>query len=366
MASTPPVTVRVRETADYAQLAPYLVGFTPTESLVILAIQNNRVQVTARADLAEMARPGAVEDVLARIWRRFPNARAAMVAYTADHTHGWDILRRGERWLPSDRSHQSLLVDGDTWHLRDGTSGIIDHNGRIAAQAVYAGLVPLSSRAEIEAKFTSPPDSNILDQQLERALADLPDPNDKAAVIALTKALLDRNLPSSPADEPDARIPAHEAIQLAVLAQRPDARATALVSIDRDNADQHLHLWQDVITQSPAHGADMGLYIAGMAAWVAGEGASANIALDRALADGSRHGQSPARLLHDLIENVVPPTHWQSLRRSLYADADPLVRQAFTSQPASRSGWEPTPDLPTAPARSQQTRRRPPAPGLAI
>lgn len=366
MAPSAPVTVRVRETADYAQLAPYMVGFTPTESLVIFAIQNNRVQVTARADLAEMAHPGAVEDVLARIWHRFPNAHAAMVAYTADHPEGWYILRRSERWLPSDRPHQSLLVDGDTWHLPDGTTGTIDHNGRIAVQAVYAGLVPFSSRSEIEAKFTSPPDGNDLNQQLERALADLPDPNDKAAVVALTKTLLDRNLPSTPGDQPDTRIPAHDAIQLVVLAQHPDARATALLSIDRDNADQHLQLWQDVITQSPAHGADMALYLAGMAAWVAGDGASANIALARALADGSRHGQSPARLLDNLIENVVPPTHWESLRRSLYADADPLVRQAFTNWPAPRPGWEPTPDLPSGPSTPEQTRRRPPAPGLTI
>lgn len=365
MAPTRP-TVRVKDPADYAQLAPYVLGFTPTESLVIFAVQSGRVQVTARADFADVVRPRGVETLLARMWQRFPNARAAMVAYTADHPRGWRILRRGEHWLPSDRPHQTLLVDGDTWHLRDGTTGTIDHNGRIAAQAVAAGLGPLRTRAEIEAKFISPPDSKILDRQLERALSALPEPDDKAAVIALTKTLLDRYLRSAQADQPDTRIPVHEAIQLAVLVQDPDARAIALVSIDQDNAHQHLQLWQDVITQSPELGADMALYLSGMAAWVADEGASASIALDRALAHESRHGASPARLLHNLIGNVVPPTAWEFLRRSHYANADPLVRQVFADRAVRRPGWELTPDLSAAPSTPEQTRRRSPAPGLPI
>ena len=45
---------------DVAELVPYLVGFTPEESLVIVAIADTQVQVTARADLTDMQQQDAV------------------------------------------------------------------------------------------------------------------------------------------------------------------------------------------------------------------------------------------------------------------------------------------------------------------
>ena len=55
MTETPnPPRVRITNPDEFAQIVPYLVGFTPEESLVIVVIDDHQVQVTARADLAEM------------------------------------------------------------------------------------------------------------------------------------------------------------------------------------------------------------------------------------------------------------------------------------------------------------------------
>ncbi|MGC3995472.1 MAG: DUF4192 domain-containing protein [Propionicimonas sp.] len=369
-----PMQIRVSSPGDIAQLVPYLVGFTPEESLVVSAIEGGRVQVTARVDLAEVTAPGRLEDLLDRIWSRFPGAEATAVVYTADHQTGWETLIRCEDTLP--HGCLSMLIDGDTWHLLDGTTGTVDRYGETAVQAAVAGLRPLNRRTDLAAAFASPPDSDELDQRLGAALATLPPAQDKAAIVAFTAELLARNLPAREPGEavPEARagraMPDADAIQLSVLAQHPAARDLALLSISRDNAPQHLQLWQQVVRASPAYGADMPLYLAGMAAWVSGDGASATIALERISdADPPPTDAHPARLLEGLIDQVVPPSAWESLRTAVRADVDPVARRALAAElrdrPADRAGWPPAPTATTA-RQTERNQRRPPAPRIGL
>ena len=138
---------------------------------------------------------------------------------------------------------------------------------------------------------------------MTRALDALPNPGDTARILTLARDLIDRNLPTG--HTPGEAMPVADAVQLAVLAQHPGVRDLALISMTRDNADQHLQLWQNVIHASPAYGADMPLYLAGMAAWITGDGASATIALERSLAaEPPPAGRHPARLLEGIIDNV--------------------------------------------------------------
>lgn len=246
-----PATLRITSPAEAAQLIPYLVGFTPEESLVISAIQTGRVEVTARVDLSAVQAFGAVEDLLDRIWSRFPDADGFAVAYTADHPGGWNLLQRCDGWLPN--GCQTMLIDADTWHTPDGASGAIDPYGTISAQATYHGLPRLDRRADLESRFASPPDSDELDHQLGVALAELPSPNEKAKILTATRDLISRNLPAAARPEPDPQVKTaagltqSDAIRLSVLAQHPAARDLALLSIHSDNASKHLALWQGVV-----------------------------------------------------------------------------------------------------------------------
>ncbi len=364
--------LRMRNPGEVTQLVPYLVGFTPEESLVILVTRNSRVEVTARVDLADIQPPGAAEALLDRIWARFPDANAYLLAYTADHQAGWDMLHRCDAHLPSMVLRRSMMVDADTWELPDGEAGTIDRFGMAASEATHYGLQHRESRANLEASFASAPDSDHLTTTVADVLDTLPRPRETTAIIDLTQNLLRRNLPtpeSNPAPPTGAthRVPVEEAIKLAILAQNPSGQNVALLSMTRDNAPQHLQLWRDIVNQVPEYGAEGPLYLAGMAAWISGDGASAAIALDRSLAVSDQPELSyQTSLLSQLIDQVIPPSAWDSIRPQVLAQADPRVRAAVTTSPASdRDLWE-TVAPPRLTRRPERPDTSPPNPGIAI
>jgi hypothetical protein len=359
--------LQMHHPGEVAELVPYLVGFTPEESLVVIVTRNNRVEVTARVDLGDIQAPGAAEDLLDRIWDRFPDADAFLVAYTEDHPAGWDMLHRADSHLAGHADRQTMLVDHDTWELADGETGTIDHDGQIATQAVSYGLKLRPSRRDLQAAFASAPDSDQLATRIGAVLDTLPRPRDTEAILARTADLIDRNLPDQPANvtQPaQARVPLDDAIALAVLAQNPSAQSLAVLSITRENAPEHLALWRDVVNQVPAYGAEAPLYLAGMAAWVSGDGASAVVALDRSTdlnPDARPTGQ--VQLLSQLIDQVVPPSAWEYIRDDVLADADPRVRTALHT-PAEPEVWE---TITPKPIRNPDPLDAPPpAPGIAI
>ncbi|MBU4188890.1 MAG: DUF4192 domain-containing protein [Actinobacteria bacterium] len=364
--------LRITSPADAAQVVPYLIGFTPEESLVVCAIQRGRVEVTARVDLAEVMAAGQVEYILDRVWSRFPNADGFAVAYTSDRVAGWELLQRCDSWLPF--GCQTMVIEGESWHTPDGATGVVDRHGEISAKATYLGLPRVERRADLESRFASPPDSEELGRLLGKAIADLPELHQKAEIIARTQELLARNLPADAGAFPDsvagktAVMTSEDAIRLSVLVQHQAARDLVLLSMNSGNAPSHARLWQNVVQSSPAHGAGMPLYLAGMAAWITGDGASAAIAVDRALkADPQPDGAHPALLLDGIVDQVIPPAAWDSMREAIKADTDPDVQRALAvDTPAQRAsgGWPPA--TPAASSRPERATRRPPAPGIAI
>ena len=359
--------LQMHHPGEVAELIPYLVGFTPDESLVVIVTRNNRVEVTARADLDSIQAPGAAEDLLDRIWDRFPDADAFLAAYTEDHPAGWNMLHRADAHLSGRADRQTMLVDADTWELADGETGTINPTGEIATQAANYGLRLRPNRRDLQAAFASAPDSDHLATRIGAVLDTLPRPRDTEAVLQRTADLIDRNLPDQPADvtgPSQAHVPLDDAIALAVLTQNPSAQSLAVLSITRENAPEHLALWRDVVNQVPAYGAEAPLYLAGMAAWVSGDGASAVVALDRSTdlnPDGRPTGQ--VQLLSQLIDQVVPPSAWEYIRDDVLADADPRVRTALHI-PAEPEVWETVAPKPIRNPDSLDV--PPPSPGIAI
>lgn len=361
--------LQMHDPGEVAELIPYLVGFTPEDSMVVIVIRNGRVEVTARVDLDDIQHLGATEDLLDRIWARFPDADAFLVAYTDDHTTGWNTLHRADAHLAGMAHRRSMLIDADTWELPDGETGTIKPDGQIATQAANYGLKLRPTRADLQAAFASAPDTDQLATRVGAVLDTLPRPYDTEAILTLTADLISRNLPPAPparvADLPQAHVPLDDAIKLAVLAQNPLAQSLAVLTITRDNAPEHLALWRDVVNQVPAYGAEGPLYLAGMAAWVSGDGASAAVALKRSVE--LNRGEQPTgqvRLLSQLIDQVVPPSAWEAIRGNVLADADPRVRAAFHTSPAEAEVWETI--TPTPIRRPEPRDAPPPAPGIAI
>ncbi len=260
-----------------------------------------------------------------------------------------------------------MLIDHDTWELPDGESGTINPAGPVATQAAHYGLKLRPSRADLQAAFASAPDTDQLATQIGAVLDTLPKPRDTEAILDLTADLIQRHLAADPPDPTrpaQARVPLEDAIRLAVLAQNPSAQSLAVLSITRDNAPEHLALWRSVVNQVPAYGAEAPLYLAGMAAWISGDGASAVVALDRSV--DLNHGEQPTgqvRLLSQLIDQVVPPSAWEYIRDDVLADADPRVRTALRTT-AEPEVWETITPIPIR--RPEPPVVPPPAPGIAI
>jgi hypothetical protein len=134
----------------------------------------------------------------------------------------------------------------------------------------------------------------------------------------------------------------------------------------RDNAEQHLQLWRTVINQTAAGVSHTPLHLAGMAAWITGDGATADIALERAQA-APRPGTPPFVLLDALIDHVVPPYRWTELREDILSQTDPATRRAV-GEPATPAGgpWETVRPPTSRPHPHQGKPLHPPAPGIAI
>lgn len=360
-----PPRVRVTDPGELTQVIPYLIGFTPEESLAIVVVERGQVAVTARVDIADIQPAGQAEELLDRMWARFPQGSALLIAYTNDRAAGWNLLERCANRLPGGRTLQAMVVDGDTWHLPDGQTGPADRFGPLAAEASFHGLQRLPSRTDLAAGFASPPVTDELITHLDAAMASLPDPTDTTALITRMGDLVRRNLPDPDTDHPfPAPIDTEEALQLAVLAQHPKAREVAMLSMTRTDAREHLTMWRTVVHTVPEFGAEAPLFLAGMAAWVAGEGAAASIALQRTDQAGEPGHYPPARLLDALIDQVVPPSAWEPLRADGLTSADPRVREAVTGSHTPKT-WETIPQQPLR-QHPQPPEVAPPAPGIAI
>ena len=83
-------------------------------------------------------------------------------------------------------------------------------------------------------------------------------------------------------------------------------RDDAWARMDPAHADQYRRLWTDVVRRAqPGYVAAPAALLA-FVAWQSGEGALANVALDRALADDPRY--SMATLLRQVITAGAPPS----------------------------------------------------------
>jgi hypothetical protein len=79
----------------------------------------------------------------------------------------------------------------------------------------------------------------------------------------------------------------------------------------RENADVHVDLWRDVVRRSPEDLVAAPAALLGFAAWLAGDGALAWCAVDRA--QQAEPGYGLAGLLAQALAGGVPPSAWRPL-----------------------------------------------------
>lgn len=173
-----PPTLQVRGPADLVRVVPYLLGFHPVRSLVLVGLAGTRVVVTARVDLDDVAdpgQPGLLRDSVAAMSRGGARAFVGLVVdddaapktpaqaggRLRDRLPWWGVAHelavvveacgaeledvvlvcRSRMW--------SYVCDGPTCCPPEGR--LLSDDSRVAATATFAGLVALPDRQSVAA-----------------------------------------------------------------------------------------------------------------------------------------------------------------------------------------------------------------------
>jgi len=319
---------RVTSPADLAASVPEVLGYVPSESLVVLSLREprGRLGMTMRFDLA--AAHVLADEVGPRLVQDGAT-RAALLLHTDEpgplprgelvHRIAADVEARGIRVT------EALLVRDGTWWSylcqlpccppegapvgAPGTGG----TGLLAAERVLEGKVVYGSREELAATLLPvlPLGEQVRLDELAAVAQDLLDEvvADRSATVAAevarSRAALARGGDPGPA----------QAARLAVALRLPEVRDAMTACVPRQ-AREVQALMTAVARRTPRSQAGRVLQVLGTAAYAQGEGALARIALEGAVeADGP---DTFAGTLLEALDRQVPPS---ALRDSLRLSA---------------------------------------------
>lgn len=293
-------------------MLPYLVGFVPHESLVLVWLAAGRVTLTARIDLADAQDPEALRHLVLAQRARMGQSEVIAVAFGEDELQsrtalsnvvdicGADVIdalrATQDRWW-SQLCHDPLCCpeEGHVWDPREG----------IAAEAVFAGMSTLASRDELSRYVCLAEDQPRAERLFSRQIARMADmvlPARKTRMLALL-----RRWTSKPT-----RISPNLAIEAAVLLTHPEVRDVATLFLESGNAEALVDVWTQVVSHAIPRYAAAPLGELGLAAWVSGNGALMLEALQGARELQPDHGL--VGILEDIQANIVPPSAWADLR----------------------------------------------------
>lgn len=326
--SEQPAQLAVHTVEDLVGLVPHLLGFHPDESLVVMVLQEGRVVVTARVDLAPITHPVALDGLLSRLFGRFPAAEGWFMAYTDDDDLAWDVLASCVQLVGLVRLGRVLQVGSRQWRADcpDGPSGpITDAVSTAAAEATVLGLPARASRRDLAAGIAGPPDAEV-----EALLAEFEARADELEALGPRgRRRLLRRLLRTPG-----HCPKPDCVRLALLAGRPEVQVAVLRSLVRANAEQQLDLWTQVVRHCLADYRPTVLGLLAMASWQTGNGALQVVCLEEL---DRIDPTVPIALLVDYLNaNVVPPGDWEADREALLGGLEAAL--TIAGRPASRRG----------------------------
>jgi hypothetical protein len=315
----------LRTPADILAVIPYLLGFPPTDSLVLAGVRGKRLVFEVRADLPSPDEVPIVADELVDLLCRQRVSGALLVGYGPAKrvTPIVRAVRKTLRRHPITVLEALRAADGRYWSYlcRDraccppeGTPYDVTTSA-VAASATLAGLCPASSRDELVARYASVRGAG------RRAMQDASRRADARLSELLGVAAGDghRGAGAATVLRDAGRAAVDEAIEATTPLGDDDVAWLALLLINpviRDYAwsrvgqriERHLELWGDVVRRvEPELAAAPGTLLA-FAAWRHGEGAVACIALDRAL--NADPNYTLAHLLGETIARGVGPGEW--------------------------------------------------------
>ncbi|WP_448638764.1 DUF4192 domain-containing protein [Geodermatophilus sp. URMC 63] len=352
-----PPSIRLGDSGEVAAALPHLLGFHPAESLVLVSLRGpggSRVGLTARADLPHPADTAALARALAaRVATDDPAAvLLAVVSEAPDDVPGnaagpalpaFARVPDGIAELPHrDLVHEvvlaldaldvpvreALLVRAGRWWDYDCPhpccepgSGTPLPGGAspLAAAAVAGGAVLAADRAALAARIAPPTEVTGVAAMAEACLragrehaarlrtAGRPAVAEECDAAVAEAVAACRPGPATASTRlPDARV---ARVLWALTLSEVRDRALGL-ALGEDAAAAEV-LWTECTRRAPVPLDGPPATLLAVSAWLRGDGAMANIALDRALA--ADPGASLPRLLAEGLAACLPPAELRAL-----------------------------------------------------
>lgn len=311
--ATPSTAWVARSPTDLVALVPQVLGFHPTDSVVVLSF-GGPDGFHARADLPEQ--PGAQQELarlLAGACRTNHAPRAAALLYTDDHARARDqagLLLEELRAAGVDVVDLLRVHDGRWFRpLHDDEVGTAYDLGthRFTVRAVYEGRAVHTDRESLRASLRGTDDAErsrlttAADLRARLLAADAgPDRLGREA-----RWVRDRVREAVGAGEP---LDTADAARLLAAVVRGDVRDAAWVDLRRRGARGHVGLWLDLVRRAPDHLLPGPCGLLALAAYLHGDGALAWCAIDRSREVVAHH--SLVDLVADLLQGAVPPSAW--------------------------------------------------------
>lgn len=318
----------VKTPHDLLAAVPFLIGYHPTDSLVLISVKSDSLEMAMRIDFPKNPPEGSYQ-LLASHLKRDNSEGALIVAYEpADSLAGPEVLHNvadavasldipiRELMLVRNNHWRSLLCSDDKCCPPEGNQIEEFVNSRIAAEQVASGKVlPFSDSeglthsisATILAKdinwnaqvvgFRVDPDANNLNE-LQR---------DGAESILLLADFYSQNGFCKDYD-----------LMARVLGRLSDiqVRDFALGCHTDQTINSYWAMWRDLMRIAPPKFVAPVASVFASIAYENGEGALAHRALDRAIEDDPEY--SLARLLRRVFSSGWPPSGFAQLRSELH------------------------------------------------
>lgn len=327
--------LRIQGPADLLQAVPYLLGFHPQSSLVIVGLDQNRLVVTVRLDLTDLDARDVIGGAITAMHR---GGATDLVAAVYDCAPG-----RGARPLPWDAAVamlvdeaarigceviDALFVAGDRWWSYSCTDPVCcpadgrrlpDGVSAFSAAATYAGMVALPDRAALAAVLDPLPDTDrdrlgpLLAEHEHAAVRAVLDGHaarhDRSVKRALFAAARHSDAPTDPSEPFE--LADDEVARFGVALSAPGVRDSLWMAADGRRLDGRV-LWLDLARRLPTPYDAAPLFLYGWCSWRAGNGALAGIAAERAVS--SDPGYSAADLLRAALARGLDPRRLPKLR----------------------------------------------------
>jgi hypothetical protein len=311
---------------DLLAAVPYLLGFHPADSVVVLGLSGSRVVFSARADLPPPDAPPtealALADQLgevlagqrvdialiigygeaAAVTRTVLPLRAALCGCGVDVG---EVLRTdGSRyWSYLCESVQCCPVEGTPY---DVTST------EVAAAATFAGQVALPDRAALQESLApvGGAEREAIEVATERAAHELAVEAGQATnpTVGRRRSGVQALVTAVRRYFDGGRLSDAEVGRLTLLLAQIDVRdrCWARVTTAGGRLPAHVDLWRDLTRRARADLVAAPATLLGYAAWRSGDGALARVAVERALDADPRY--SLAHLLGEALDRALPPS----------------------------------------------------------